>query len=161
MISIPSILLILFAHVIATDMKITFKDVAYTFLGICYIPVFMMFLTLIDGMKNGKFLLTSRLYCYTITSVKGVVPSKRKNECRNLCLETLVINSTREIGSGFPSSSAKDLARTRITFRARTVACTSFPKKDSRKCSHLSSTKIRTRLTRTNSLRRCSRSADL
>ena len=50
MISIPSILLILFAHVIATDMKITFKDVAYTLLGICYIPVFLMFLSLIDGM---------------------------------------------------------------------------------------------------------------
>ncbi len=57
MFSIPSILLILFAHIIATDMKTTFKDVAYTFLGICYIPVFMMFLTLIDGMKNGKILL--------------------------------------------------------------------------------------------------------
>ena len=36
MISIPTILLILFAHVIATDMKITFKDIAYTLLGICY-----------------------------------------------------------------------------------------------------------------------------
>ena len=57
MFSVPSILLILFAHIIATDMKITFKDVAYTFLGICYISVFMMFLTLIDGMKNGKILL--------------------------------------------------------------------------------------------------------
>ena len=57
MVSIPSILLILFAHVIATDMKITFKDVAYTLLGICYIPVFIMFLSLIDGMNNGKILL--------------------------------------------------------------------------------------------------------
>ena len=57
MFSIPTILLILFAHVIATDMKITFKDVAYTLLGICYIPVFIMFLSLIDGMKNGKILL--------------------------------------------------------------------------------------------------------
>lgn len=55
--SIPTLLLILFAHVIATDMKITFKDVAYTLLGICYIPVFLMFLSLIDGMKNGKILL--------------------------------------------------------------------------------------------------------
>lgn len=55
--SIPSILLILFAQVIATDMKTTFKDMAYTFLGICYIPVFIMFLTLIDGMNNGKVLL--------------------------------------------------------------------------------------------------------
>ena len=57
MFSIPFLLLILFAHVIATDMKITFKDMAYTFLGICYIPLFMMFLTLINGMNNGKILL--------------------------------------------------------------------------------------------------------
>lgn len=55
--SIPTILLILFTQVIATDMKITFKDMAYTFLGICYIPVFMMFLSLVDGMDNGKLLL--------------------------------------------------------------------------------------------------------
>lgn len=57
MFSIPSILLILFAQVIATDMKTTFKDMAYTLLGICYIPFFMMFLSLIDGMDNGKILL--------------------------------------------------------------------------------------------------------
>ena len=30
-------MLILFANVIATDMKISFKDMSYTFLGICYI----------------------------------------------------------------------------------------------------------------------------
>lgn len=57
MFSIPSILLILFVQVIATDMKTTFKDMAYTFLGICYIPVFIMFLSLVDGMNNGKILL--------------------------------------------------------------------------------------------------------
>lgn len=57
MLSIPSILLILFAQVIETDMKTTFKDMAYTLLGICYIPVFMMFLSLINGMNNGKILL--------------------------------------------------------------------------------------------------------
>lgn len=55
--SIPFILLILFAQIIATDMKITFKDVAYTLLGICYIPLFMMFLSLINGLENGKILL--------------------------------------------------------------------------------------------------------
>lgn len=57
MFSIPSMLLVLFAQIIATDMKTTFKDVAYTFLGICYIPVFIMFLSLINGMNNGKILL--------------------------------------------------------------------------------------------------------
>lgn len=54
---IPSILLLLFAQVVVTDMKTTFKDMAYTLLGICYISIFMMFLTLIDGMNNGKILL--------------------------------------------------------------------------------------------------------
>ena len=57
LITIPSILLILFLHIIITDMKINFKDIAYTFLGICYIPGFLMFLSLIDGMKNGKLLI--------------------------------------------------------------------------------------------------------
>ncbi len=57
MYSIPTILLILFAQIIATDMKTTFKDMAYTLLGICYIPLFMSFLSLIDGMANGKILL--------------------------------------------------------------------------------------------------------
>lgn len=55
--SIPFFLLILFAQVIATDMKTTFKDMAYTFFGICYITIFIMFLSLINGMENGKVLL--------------------------------------------------------------------------------------------------------
>lgn len=54
--TIPSILLILFSQVIATDMKTTFKDMAYTLLGICYIPIFMMFLSLINAMDNGKII---------------------------------------------------------------------------------------------------------
>ena len=54
---IPFVLLILFSKVIATDMKTTFKDMAYTLLGICYIPTFIMFLTMIDKMQNGKILL--------------------------------------------------------------------------------------------------------
>ena len=57
LISIPTVILLLFAQVIATDMKTTFKDMAYTLLGICYIPVFMMFMSMIDGMNYGKFLL--------------------------------------------------------------------------------------------------------
>ncbi len=57
MYSIPCMLLILFAQVIATDMKITFKDMAYTLLGICYIPTFLSFLTMIDKMQSGKILL--------------------------------------------------------------------------------------------------------
>ena len=55
--AVPVILLILFAHVIATNMKTNFKDVAYTFLGIFYIVFFMTFIAIIDGMNNGKILI--------------------------------------------------------------------------------------------------------
>ena len=55
--AIPIILLTLFANVIATDMKTSFKDMVYTLLGICYVPTFIMFLTMIDKMQNGKILL--------------------------------------------------------------------------------------------------------
>ena len=54
--SIPTILLILFSTVIATDMKTNFKDVAYTFLGIFYIVFFTMFIAFINGMKGGNIL---------------------------------------------------------------------------------------------------------
>ena len=57
MFGIPSIILILFLHVIITDMKTSFKDVSYTFLGIMYITFFIMFLSLIRGLEHGKILL--------------------------------------------------------------------------------------------------------
>ena len=55
--AIPSLILIMFLKVIITDMGTTFKDVAYTFLGICYVTIFIMFLSLIRGLDNGKFLI--------------------------------------------------------------------------------------------------------
>ena len=55
--SIPTIILILFLHVILADMKITFKDVAYTFLGIAYISGFILFLGLISISEKGKLML--------------------------------------------------------------------------------------------------------
>ena len=60
--SVPTILMILFANVIATDMNITFKDVAYTFLGIFYAVFFMMFVAFINGMPNGKILIWYALF---------------------------------------------------------------------------------------------------
>ena len=39
----PTILIILFAQVIATNMKTSFKDIAYTFIGIFYVVFFIMF----------------------------------------------------------------------------------------------------------------------
>lgn len=55
--SVPTILLILFAQVIATDMKTSFKDIAYTFIGIFYVVFFIMFVAFINGMPNGNILI--------------------------------------------------------------------------------------------------------
>ncbi len=56
-ISVPILLLLLFAQVIATDMKTTFKDIAYTFFGICYVVFCIMFIAFLDGTKNGNILI--------------------------------------------------------------------------------------------------------
>ena len=55
--SVPTVLIILFAQVIATEMKTSFKDIAYTFIGIFYVVFFIMFVAFIDGMPNGKILI--------------------------------------------------------------------------------------------------------
>lgn len=55
--SVPTILLLLFAQIIATDMKTDFKDITFTFLGICYVVFFMMFVAFVDGMPNGNILI--------------------------------------------------------------------------------------------------------
>lgn len=59
---VPTILIILFAQVIATDMKTTFKDISYTFIGIFYVVFFIMFVAFIDGMPNGKILIWYALF---------------------------------------------------------------------------------------------------
>lgn len=60
--AVPSVLVILFAQVIATEMKTTFKDIAYTFIGIFYVVFFIMFIALIDGMQDGKILIWYALF---------------------------------------------------------------------------------------------------
>jgi phosphatidate cytidylyltransferase len=55
--SVPTILIILFAQVVATEMKTDFKDIAYTFIGIFYIVFFIMFVAFINGMENGRILI--------------------------------------------------------------------------------------------------------
>ena len=55
--SIPVIILLLFLQTIVTDMKYTFKDVSYTFIGIMSIPFFLMFIECIRCMDNGKILI--------------------------------------------------------------------------------------------------------
>ena len=58
--AIPTLVLILFFHVIATNMKITFKDIAFTLLGIIYIFSFLAFVAAIFGIEgkiSGKILI--------------------------------------------------------------------------------------------------------
>lgn len=75
--AVPAILLILFAHIIATDMKTNFKDVAYTFLGIFYVVFFMMFIAFIDGMKDGKILIWYAIFAAWGTDIFAYFVGKR------------------------------------------------------------------------------------
>ena len=59
---IPSSLVILFAELVLSKGKKTFKDIAVTMLGICYIPLMLLYLSLVRNMKlenglNGKILI--------------------------------------------------------------------------------------------------------
>lgn len=56
LIAIPLINLILFAHVIITNMKINFKDIAYTLFGIIYVIGNILFIALLRGAEHGIIL---------------------------------------------------------------------------------------------------------
>lgn len=63
---IPFGITVLFLQVILSNMKINVNDIAITFFGICYIPLFLMFLPLINGLEDGKLLVW-----FVITSAWG------------------------------------------------------------------------------------------
>ena len=59
---IPISLVILFGELVLSKGKKTFKDIAVTMLGICYIPLMLLYLSLVRNMKlenglNGKILI--------------------------------------------------------------------------------------------------------
>lgn len=56
-ITVSFVSLVLFLHVILSEMDINFKDVSYNFFGIMYAPVFLMYLAVIRGMDNGRILI--------------------------------------------------------------------------------------------------------
>ena len=56
-ISIPVVVSLLFLHVILTNMKFDIEDIALTFLGVYYIPLFIMFLALIVKYDPSKILI--------------------------------------------------------------------------------------------------------
>ena len=55
--AIPVLLLISFIQVIVTEMKTSFKDIAYTLFGILYVVMLIMFFAKINGMENGNILI--------------------------------------------------------------------------------------------------------
>lgn len=74
--SVPTILVILFAQVIATDMKTNFRDIAYTFIGIFYVVFFIMFVAFIDGMKDGKILIWYAIFAAWGTDIFAYILGK-------------------------------------------------------------------------------------
>ena len=74
--SISLILIVLFAQVVATEMKTTFKDIAYTFIGIFYVVFLIMFVAFIDGMENGKILIWYALFAAWGTDISAYFVGK-------------------------------------------------------------------------------------
>lgn len=48
---------ILFIQVVFSNMKTTIEDILKIFFGICYIALFLAFIPLLHGLKNGKYLI--------------------------------------------------------------------------------------------------------
>lgn len=74
--SIPVTLLILFLHIIVSEMKITFKDVSYTFLGIAYVTGFIAFMGLMVIEPKGKLALGYLLMTAWATDVFAYTAGK-------------------------------------------------------------------------------------
>ncbi len=53
---IPTTVLVLFLHVIFSNMKTNIVDIALTLFGICYIVIFLLFIPILMGRPNGKLL---------------------------------------------------------------------------------------------------------
>lgn len=54
--AIPILLLVLFATIVSTNMRINFKDVSYTLFGIVYIVTCIGFIAKIRGLEHGNWL---------------------------------------------------------------------------------------------------------
>lgn len=74
---IPISILVLFAQVIATNMKYNIKDIAITFFGICYIVIFMMYISLIRETINGKITIWYVFFAAWGTDVFAYIIGKR------------------------------------------------------------------------------------
>ena len=77
LIAIPLINLILFAHVIITNMKINFKDIAYTLFGIIYVIGNILFIALLRGAEHGIILVWYAIIAAWGTDIFAYVVGKR------------------------------------------------------------------------------------
>ena len=77
MLIIPTIMLVLFLHVIITNMKINFKDIAYTLFGIIYVIGCIIFLSLLRGIQNGRILIWYAIIAAWGTDIFAYVIGKR------------------------------------------------------------------------------------
>ena len=73
---IPTSIIVLFTQSIITDMKYNIMDLAITFFGICYIPLFLMYIPMTMGEENGKILVWFMLITAWGTDVFAYIVGK-------------------------------------------------------------------------------------
>lgn len=77
MATVPTLMLISFAQVIFTNMKTTFKDIAYTVFGILYIVTCITFIALIRGLDNGRVLVWYAIFAAWGTDTFAYIIGKK------------------------------------------------------------------------------------
>lgn len=77
MIILPVIMLILFLHVIISNMETNFKDIAYTLFGMTYVIGSILFLALLRGMDNGRILVWYAIISAWATDIFAYIIGKR------------------------------------------------------------------------------------
>lgn len=92
---IPASVLILFLQVILSNMKTNIADIAITAFGICYIPLFLLFMPIIMAQPDGKLLIWyvifaawgTDVFAYTVGKLmgkhkfNGISPNKTIEGC--------------------------------------------------------------------------------
>lgn len=74
---LPAVICILFLYAIITNLKVNMTDIAVTFLGICYIVIFLMYIPIIrENLANGKFLIWFVLFAAWGTDIFAYVVGK-------------------------------------------------------------------------------------
>ena len=102
----PFLVLILFLHVIISDMRISFENLAYTLLGIIYIYGFIVFLPILYGSSGGTILIWfvvfsawgTDIFAYIIghrfgkTKFSKVSPNKSVEGCMAGTIGAIMLN---------------------------------------------------------------------